>query len=232
MAAQPAPKTLLVAAASDLAVVQQPLAEALRRNSGYLLQFTYGSSGMLASQIAQGAPYDVFLSADQARVETLARGGHLLADSVAVYAVGRLALWSRGGKVRSLEETAGPGIRHVAMANPAHAPYGVAAKEALERSGLWPKLAGRIVYGETVRQALELATSGNADVAVVAWSLVIDRQGILLPERLHQPIRQSGGVVRGSRQADGGRQLLRYLKSREGQSLLERYGFRRVGATE
>ena len=217
--AQPAPP-LLVAAASDLIDVQDALVKGFKAQSGIEIRFTFGASGALAQQVKSGAPYDLFLSADQARVKDV-----VIPDTETVYAQGRIALWSKTGKITTLTELLGPGILHVAIANPAHAPYGVAARQALERAGLWTRLAGKIVYGESVRQALEYAEGGNADAVVTAWSLVINRGGILLPTTLHDPIRQAAGVVRGSRNPDLGRAFLRFLVSPEGRALLAKSGF-------
>jgi len=222
--AQP-PQELLIAAASDLIAVQGPLSEAWKALSDHRLQFTFGATGMLARQVASGAPYDVFLSADEVRVKDLVASGDLLRDSVVEYARGRLGLWSRGGRFGSLGELIAPAVRHIAIANPTHAPYGVAARYALEKSGLWPKLGGKIVYGETVRQALQYAESGNAEAAIVAWSLVSDRGGVLLPANLHNPIRQSAGILKNSKNQEAARYFLRFLVSPEGRKLFESHGF-------
>ena len=179
------------------------------------LRFTFGPSGGLAHQIANGAPYDVFLSADEARVKDL--------DSVVVYAEGRIALWSKTGAIQKLDDL--HRVRHIAIANPSHAPYGVAAKQALEKSGLWNRLQSKIVYGESVRNALEYAQSGNAEVAITAWSLVVHRGGVLLPATLHSPIRQAGGVVRSSKNKEAARAFLRFLLTPETQRLLQSNGF-------
>ena len=187
------------------------------------LRFTFGPSGSLARQIASGAPYDVFLSADEARVKELLESGDLLAGSVVSYAQGRVAIWSKGGKFRSLADLAG--ASHLAIANPAIAPYGLAARQALERSGLWAKVSARIVYGESVRQALEYAESGNVDVALTAWSLVVHQGGVPVPANLHEPIRQQGGVVKSSKNPAAGRAFLRFLVSPEGRRLLSENGF-------
>jgi len=223
--AQPPSKELLVAAASDLIVVQGPLSETWKAQSDFSLRFTFGASGLLARQIASGAPYDVFLSADEARVKELVDSGNLVRETVVRYAQGRLGLWGKGGRVGSLADLISPSILHIAIANPAHAPYGAAARQALEKAGLWPKLSTKIVYGETVRQAYEFAQSGNAEAAIVAWSLVSDRGGILLPANLHSPIRQTGGVVKSSAHPEAARQFLRLLTSAEGRRILQGHGF-------
>ena len=219
------PKELLVAAASDLIVIQGPLSETWKSQSDLPLRFTFGASGLLARQIASGAPYDVFLSADEARVKELVDSGALVRETVVHYAQGRLGLWGKGGRVGSLADLITPAILHIAIANPTHAPYGAAARQALERAGLWAKLSGKIVYGETVRQAFEFAQSGNAEAAIVAWSLVSDRGGILLPANLHSPIRQTGGVVKSSQHADAARRFLLFLISSEGRRILQAHGF-------
>src|SRR5439155_3297541 len=219
------PKELHIAAASDLIAIQRPLSDVWAAQSDFRLRFTFGASGMLARQIASGAPYDVFLSADEARVKELVASGDILRDSVARYAHGRLALWSRAGRTGALGDLLAPRVLHVAIANPAHAPYGAAAKQALESAGLWNQLSGKVVYGESVRQALEYAESGNAEAAIVAWSLVSEKGGILLPANLHSPIRQTGGIAKGCKNQKEARLLLHFLTSPEGRKLFESHGF-------
>jgi len=123
-------------------------------------------------------------------VKDLAAAGHLDPDTM-VYAFGRLGLWSRDGSVRSLEDLKKPSVRHVAIANPEHAPYGIAARKALQTRGVWPEVEPKLVFGENVRQAMQFAESGNADAVITSWTLLIGR-GVLLPAEWHDPIRQSG----------------------------------------
>ena len=219
------PQELLIAAASDLIAVQRPLEDAWLQQSDLRLRFTFGASGMLAQQIAAGAPYDLFLSADEARVKELAASGALIKDSVVRYAYGRLALWSKGGRAGSLSDLLSAAILHIAIANPTHAPYGAAARQALEKSGLWTQLAAKIVYGESVRQAMQYVESGNVEAAIVAWPLVSDRGGVLLPARLHDPIRQTGGIVKTSKNPVAAHRFLEFLLSPEGRRLLESHGY-------
>ena len=216
---------MLVAAASDLIEIQGALAQGFEAQSGAKVRFTFGASGNLAQQVANGAPYDVFLSADEQRVKDLAPSGDPDFGGVEVYAQGRLALWSKTGKIANLTALSAPGILHVAIANPAHAPYGIAAKQALENAGLWKSLEKKIVYGESVRQALEYAESGNADAVITAWSLVIHRKGILIPADLHNPIRQAGAALKGGKNPEGGAAFLRFLLSPQGRALLSNAGF-------
>lgn len=211
---------LLIAAAADLAPLERDLAQAYEKKTGFRVRFTFGSSGMLARQIENGAPYDVYLSANSSYVKDLAESGHLDSKSVRVYAFGRLGLFG----VKELRELASPKIRQVSIPNPKHAPYGVAAEEALRRAGLLTEVQPKIVYGENVRQTYEYARTGNADAAITAWTLVKDAGGVLLPETTHEPIAQSGGVVKSSRQAAAARAFLDFLVSAEGRAILTRYG--------
>jgi molybdate transport system substrate-binding protein len=179
---------------------------------------------MLARQIQQGAPYDVYLSANEGFVRDLVRSGHVVADSVRFYAYGRIALWSKRRAIQSLSELLDNRVLHVAIANPTHAPYGMAAREALKNQLIWDKLKPKLVYGENVRQAFEYAHSGNADAVITAWTLVFDRGGILLPGKWHRPIRQAGGVVKASRQQQAARRFLTFLAGSEGGKLLRKGG--------
>lgn len=215
---------LLVAAAADLSPLEPALTKAFLHATGIRVRFVLGSSGMLARQIEQGAPYDVFLSANEKFVADLTKQGRLEPESVGTYAYGRVGLWSKSGSVRSLAELAGPAVLHLAIANPAHAPYGLAAEEVLKNQRLWGKIQAKVVYGENVRQALEYAQSGNADAVITAWSLLWDRGGILLPESWHSPIRQACGVVKSTGRRVEAKKFLGFLASPEGRAILKRYG--------
>ncbi len=212
-----------MAAAADLSSLEKPLAQSFRQAAGESARFVFGSSGMLARQIENGAPYDVFLSANERYVKELAGHGEL-DGPVRIYATGRLGLWSATGSIRSLEDLAAPKVLHVAIPNPAYAPYGVAARQALENQGLWKRVEPKIVYGENVRQTLEYAESGNAEAAVTAWSLVLGRGGTLLPREWHGPIRQAGGILKRSRQIPLARRFMELLESRDGRELLRNHG--------
>jgi molybdate transport system substrate-binding protein len=216
---------LTVAAASDLAPLEGELTSLYRKTYGKPLRFVLGSSGLLASQIRNGAPYDVYLSANVQFAADLERSGHLLPGSLANYATGRLAVFSHRTAWRSLEALSRPEMKHVAIANPAHAPYGVAAREILVKHGLWDRLKGKLVFGENIRQTLQLAESGNADAALVAWSLVLGKGGVLLSDADHAPIRQAGGVVAASGRKEDARRLLELLNSAAGRELLRKHGF-------
>jgi molybdate transport system substrate-binding protein len=218
------PKTLLVAAASDLSGLQAFLYQSFKDETGYQVRFTFTSSGLLAQQIANGAPYDVFLSADQKRVKELDAAGHLVEGTVVDYAEGRLGLWSKSGRFKKLEDLTDVPLLHLSIANPAHAPYGVAAKAALVRAGLWEKLKDRVVYGESVRGALQFAESGNAEATITAWALVVHRNGVIVSSDLHAPILQSGAAVKRGN-VEGAKLFLKFLTGPAGQKLLLQSGF-------
>jgi molybdate transport system substrate-binding protein len=213
---------LIVAGASDLSPLTSNLERGFDKVAHQKIRFSLASSGSLAQQIENGAPFDVFLSADERLVKELVASGHL-EPHILTYAMGRLGLWSKDGSVRSFEDLKKPQVLHLAIANPDHAPYGVAARKALETQGLWREIQPKIVYGENVRQAMQFAESGNADAVITSWTLLIGR-GILLPAEWHDPIRQAGGVVKGSSQAAVARQFLKFLTSMEGQKILQSGG--------
>lgn len=180
---------------------------------------------MLARQIEQGAPFDVYLSASVRYVEELAKSGKIQPDSVTVYALGRLGIWAEKGQIREARELLQPGIRRIAIANPAHAPYGEAARDYLERAGIWAEIEPRIVYGENVRQAAQFAESGNADALVSSWTLVRPMKGTLIPASEHAPIRQAGGVVATSKHTGEALRFLKMLGEPAAQALFREHGF-------
>jgi molybdate transport system substrate-binding protein len=204
---------LLIAAASDLA----PLAPKLEKASKEKIRFTLASSGSLKQQIENGAPFDVFLSANEQYVKDLAAAG--LVTDATVYATGRIALWSPNGSVKSLADLKKPSVIHLSIPNPQHAPYGVAAREALESQGVWKEVEPKIVYGENVRQALQFAESGNVEAVITSWTLLIGK-GMLLPAEWHSPIRQTGAILKSSAQPEASRRFLKFLISAETQKIL------------
>jgi molybdate transport system substrate-binding protein len=226
---------LEVAAASDLRYALPGIAALFEQREGVPARITFGSSGQLAAQIAQGAPFDVFLSASDAIVRRLADGGAIDRSTIRDYAIGRLALWVPRGAVldtrRGLSVLLDPRVRFIAVANPQHAPYGAAAVQALRRAGLFDRLRPRLVFGENIVQTLQFAQTGNADAAIVALSLAVapsvapSGRFALIPATLHDPIRQAGGVTARARDPALARAFLRTLASPEAQAIFRRYGF-------
>jgi len=178
---------------------------------------------MLAQQIENGAPYDLFLSANAQFAERLASSGKL--GRPVVYATGRLALLWRDGQEHNINDLERNAIRFIALANPKLAPYGVAAQQALEHAGLWSKIEPKIVYGENVRQALQLFDSGNADAVLTSDGLVSDRNPQLIPADWHQPIVQKAGIVVASPKQKEAGLFLQFLLGPTAQAIFAHYGF-------
>ncbi len=213
---------LLIAAASDLA----PLTSKLEKAFPEKIRFTLASSGSLKQQVENGAPFDVFLSANEQYVQELASAG--LVTDVTVYAMGRIALWSPNGSVASFADLKKASVTHLAIPNPQHAPYGVAARQALESQGVWKDVEPKIVYGENVRQALQFAESGNVEAVITSWTLLIGK-GTLLPAEWHAPIRQTGAIVKSSSQGEAARRFLKFLLTPATQKILHDGGLFKGG---
>ena len=194
------------------------------------MTLVFGSTGQLAQQIENGAPFDLFAAANIAYVEQLRDKGLVLADSVALYAEGRIVLAvnrQAGVAAAELADLLDPAIQRVAIANPDHAPYGAAAKEALVSAGLWDAVAPKLVYGENVRQALQFVQTGDAQAGIVALSIA-DTPEItwtLIDAGLHKPLHQALAVVASSTQPDAARAFAAFIASEEGRSIMEHYGF-------
>lgn len=226
---------LTVAAASDLQGVMPEIAARFQRSTGQALRVSYGSSGQFLSQIQNGAPVDVFLSADDAYVWRLVESGHADRSTVTPYATGRLALWTRTDRgldlTNGLSSLGDPRIRRIAVANPEHAPYGRAAVEALRRAGVYDRVRTKLVLGENVSQAAQFAQTGNADVALIALSLTLtpamraSGHGVEIAPAAYPPIRQTGVVVTRSTNAELGRQFLAFLIQPDVAALLGDSGF-------
>jgi molybdate transport system substrate-binding protein len=226
------PAELQVAAAADLAQVQPALGAAFAKQSGVTVRWITGSSGLLAKQAENGAPFDVFLSASESYVNEVVSQNAAVGDTVVIYASGHVGLWTppgsrAAGAVHELKDLLKPEVQHVAIANPAHAPYGMAAKEALESSGLWTKIEGKLVYGENVRQALQFGESGNVDAVLTAWALVQSKPGALelAPAGRYKPLRQAGVVLKGAKEPKAAREFMKFLMSPQAQAILREAGF-------
>jgi molybdate transport system substrate-binding protein len=183
------------------------------------------ASGVLSQQIQNGAPYDVFLSANESFVAKLASSAKVVPASVAVYATGRLGVLWKDGKSHPISDLTQNWVRYLALPNPKLAPYGAAAVEALQHAGLWSKLQNRIVYAENVRQTLQIFESGNADAVITSASLLQGRHPEFIPDSWHQPIQQEAAVVASSAHQQAARDFLNFLKGAAGQAVFARFGF-------
>ncbi len=223
---------LTVAAASDLTLAFQELGALFEQQTGTRVIFNFGSTGQLAQQIERGAPFDLFFAADKLFIEDLNDRGLMIADTMTIYAQGHLALWTRRDSPRQperIEDLSDPAFARIAIANPEHAPYGRAAKEALERSGVWEIIEPRLVYGENVAQALTLADTGNVDVAIAALSLSIQSNGswTLVPAELHpdHPLIQMAAAITGTLHEAAARQFIAFVNGPDGHAIMKKYGF-------
>ena len=230
----------LVAAAADLRFALDEIAADFRRATGRDVRIVYGSSGNFRRQIAEGAPFELFLSADEAYIIALAREGFMLDDGVP-YAIGRIALvvpagspLKLDGELVDLAAAARNGrVRRFAIANPEHAPYGRAAREALQAAHAWDALQGRLVLGENVAQATQFAVSGGAQGGIVALSLARSPEVagrarfIVVPARMHAPLVQRMALTR--RAQSTAREFYAYLRGPQARAVFDRHGFAAPG---
>lgn len=223
-------KTLTVAAAADMTFALKEIATGFERESGVKIVVAYGSTGMLAGQIRNGAPFDVYLAADASVVRSLAADGFIIQDSVMPYATGVIVLAARSGAKKApanLKDLLSPEIRWVAIANPGHAPYGRAGKEALISAGIWEAVKDKVVYGENVSQTMKFVQTGDADAGIIALS-VAQLPGIdfvRIDGSLHRPIEQAAGILKTSGEQTAAREFLKYLAGGKSAGILKRYGF-------
>jgi len=212
------------------------IVEAYTKETGQAVKISFGSSGNLTNQIRNGAPFDIFFSADEDYPRQLIAEGLAEKDTLYCYAVGRLVLWipadspldlSKLGMKALLE----PSIKKIAIANPAHAPYGRAAEAALRHFGIYDQVSSRLVLGENVSQAAQFVESGNAQAGLIAFSHALapalkDKGRYwTLPLDAYPTLNQAAVVLSRSKQREVARRFLEFLRSPEATSLLDSYGF-------
>lgn len=226
----------VIAAASSLRFVLGDIAKAFTRETGLSVRLSYGSSGNLSRQITQGAPYQMFMSADEAYVRNLAKAGRM-EDDGAIYGYGRIVLFiGNGSALANVKFPDGYGAafavakkHRFAIANPAHAPYGRAAREALIHAGLWAIMEPSLLYGENVAQAAQFAASGSADGGIIAESLALQiaasGRGIywLVPTDWYAPLGQRMALVKGA--GETARKFYTFMGQPEARKLLSEHGF-------
>jgi molybdate transport system substrate-binding protein len=230
-----AAQNLTVAAASDLQSALPEIASHFEKDTGRRVALTFGSSGNFFTQAQNGAPFDVFLSADIDYPRRLEAAGQAEPGTLYEYATGHIVLWTRSDSGIDLRQglsvlTDGR-VRRVAIANPEHAPYGQAAVAALRHEGLYERIRDKVVMGENISQTAQFAQSGAADVGVLALSLALSpalkNSGtyVKIPESWYPPIEQAAVVLASSKQKVLARQFVDYLKKPEIVRILESYGF-------
>lgn len=221
---------LTVAAASDLMPAFEELGRGFESAHKQKVVFVFGSTGMLTRQIENGAPMDLFAAAHVSYIDQLEQKGLIIPGTKEVYARGRITLWmAPDGNVRleGIADLARPEVQRVAIANPDHAPYGLAARQALETAGVWDRVRPKLVYGDNIRQTLQYAETGNVEVAIVSLSLSTHSKGrwTLIPEELHKPIDQGLGILKTTKNEQASRAFVAFLNGPQGRAIMQKYGF-------
>lgn len=225
-----------IAAAADLNAALPEVAALFQRKTGRSVRISFGASGNLTQQIINGAPFQLFLSADEGYVTRLAEAGRTV-DAGTLYATGRIGIFQPNGshiradgRLQDLAAALRDGrLRRFAIANPDHAPYGRAAREALTTAGLWTAIQPRLVLGENVAQATQFATAGSAQGGIIPLSLAMTPQVkgagrfALIPADWHKPLRQRAVLIKGA--GETARAFYTFLQSREAHAILNHYGF-------
>lgn len=224
-----------VAAAADLKFAMSDLAGQYDKHTGNKIDVTYGSSGNFFSQIQNGAPFDVFFSADIEYPRKLEAAGLTDPGTLCEYAVGRIVIWAPADSKIDVAKQRwnallDASVQKIAIANPEHAPYGRAAVAAMKKAGIYERVAAKLVYGENISQAAQFAQSGNAQAGIVALSLAVspamkDGQRWEIPAEMHAPIEQGAVLLKSARNKRAARDFLDFVKSDAGRATLAKYGF-------
>lgn len=226
---------IAVAAAADLKFAMGELAANFEKQTGTKANVTYGSSGNFFTQIQNGAPFDLLFSADVEYAKKLEVGGQAEPGTLYNYAVGRIVIWMPPGikvdlNAQGMNALLDAAIQKIAIANPAHAPYGKAAVAAMKKAGIYEKCEPKLVYGENISQAAQFVQSGNAQAGIIAMSLAIspsmkDGKSWPVPAEMHPAIEQAAIVLKSAKNRDAARAFLEFVKSKEGRATLEKFGF-------
>ena len=221
---------LMVFAASDLGPAFKQIVPQFERKTGTTVTLVLGSTGMLTQQIRNGAPADVFFAANESFINDLAAENLTLRQTHTLYARGRIALVAlKSGpfRVNDLKDLADARIRRIAIANPQHAPYGLAARQALDASGLWNVIQPKLVFGENVQQAAQFVRSGSAQAGIVARSVAgtADLEWKLVDDRLHAPLNQMAVVLARTKQIATAMAFIQFVNSAEGRVVMRQFGF-------
>jgi molybdate transport system substrate-binding protein len=225
-----------IAAAASLRYAMDEMASRFEQQTGSAVRLSYGATGSLVHQIENGAPFALFFAADEQSVQRLAKAGRT-DGAPSVFAVGRISLVAPKGspvtvdaEMKGLAAALAAGsVQHFAIANPEVAPYGRAAREALQKSGLWAAAQPRLVLGENVGQAAQFATTGAAEAGIIAYSLVVSADiapkvtAALIPQAWHQPINHGMALIKGADATS--RAFADFVQGPEGRAILERHGF-------
>ena len=225
---------VLIAAASDLKFALDSVIIAFKKKNGGTVEVTYGSSGKLFEQISNGAPFDIFFSADVSYPKELEKK-ELSASQIYVYGVGRIVLWSKkmDPEKEGMKTLLSSEIKKIAIANPLHAPYGKRAEEAMKSNGVYDAIKSKLVLGENISQAAQFVTTGAADIGILAYSLSLSpnmkkEKGkfFLIPENSHQRLEQAVIITKHGKGNDFAQTFLSFVKSDDAKNILASFGFK------
>ncbi|HKY20194.1 MAG TPA: molybdate ABC transporter substrate-binding protein [Vicinamibacterales bacterium] len=225
-----APASILVFAAADLGPPFKRIVPDYERQTNVKVTLVLGSTGTLTQQIRNGAPADVFFAANESYVQQLSAESLTLDQTRSLYARGQIVsvtLKSSALRVETLNDLAKAEVKHIAIANPTHAPYGLAAKQSLEAAGLWTAVANKLVYGENVQQAVQFVRSGSVEAGIVARSVADtpDLSWTLVDERLHAPLNQTAVVLARTKQPHASTDFITFVNGIQGRLVMRQFGF-------
>jgi molybdate transport system substrate-binding protein len=228
-------QTVRIAAAADLKFAMDELSVKFESKTGIKVDVASGSSGNFFSQIQNGAPFDLFFSADIEYPRKLAAAGFAEPETLQKYALGRIVIWAPTGTKLDVTKQGWNALldasaTKIAIANPEHAPYGRAAVAALKKAGIYDQVKTKLVYGENISQAAQFVQSGNAQAGIIALSLAISsgmKEGRTwrIPEEMYPPLEQGAVVLKSAKNKDAARAFLDFVKSPPGREILEKHGF-------
>ena len=226
---------LTIAAASDLNFAFKELVVEYEKATGNHVKLTLGSSGNFYAQIQNGAPFDLYFSADIGYPRKLEEAGLVVPGSLYPYAVGRIVLWAGHGShldlSKGLEILRNPTVKKIAIANPKHAPYGRAAVAAMDYFKVYDQVKDRLILGENISQAAQFIESGACDAGIIALSLALAPamktagQYWEIPATAHSPLEQGAVILKQSKNPEAAKQFFEFMKGSLGQEIMKRYGF-------
>jgi len=226
---------IAIAAASDLNFAMKEIVSEFEKATGNHIKLSLGSSGNFYAQIQNGAPFDLYFSADIGYPKKLEEAGLIVPGSLYRYAIGRIVLWTNHKSQRDvskgLELLRNPSIKKIAIANPKHAPYGRAAVAAMQHFRVYDEANDRLVLGENISQAAQFIESGACDVGIIALSLALaptmKAAGTFweIPREAHPPLEQGAAILKSSKQQKTAQQFLEFMQGAQGQGIMSRYGF-------
>lgn len=224
-------KEITVAAAADLVVAFKEIAVMYEKENDCKVNLIFSSSGTAKEQIINGAPYDVYASANVKFVDELIEKNMVIPNTKELYGIGRIGVAISVDsklKITSANDLLKNDFKKIAIANPDHAPYGLAAKEALISLGLWDKLKDKLVYGKDIQDTLSLIKTGNADAGFIALSVVNkkDVEFLLIDDKMHKPLEQAIAVIKGTKNEADARKFIKYVNGVKGREIMKKYGFK------